>query len=67
MGNDDVAMFWDFLSVFQKERSRLQGVLFKVALYGMQLLYSHDQVTMLHNCPILTSWNCELRLQKREQ
>ena len=43
----DCALFWDFGSLHQMPRSEAEGLLFRVALRYMQLVYAHWRVTVL--------------------
>ncbi len=43
----DCALFWDFGSLHQMPRSEAEGLLIRVALRYMQLVYAHWRVTVL--------------------
>lgn len=40
----DIAVFWDFPSVYQNPHMPLEVALFSLALYSMQLVYGHDLI-----------------------
>uniref|UniRef100_A0A0G4HWE9 Uncharacterized protein n=1 Tax=Chromera velia CCMP2878 TaxID=1169474 RepID=A0A0G4HWE9_9ALVE len=44
-----LALFWDFVSMWQSPRSVLQTVLFRRALSNMHILYAHQYVTVLRS------------------
>jgi len=43
-GGDDVAIAWDFTTLFQAERDAVQQDMFKKGLLGFNLLYGHKDV-----------------------
>lgn len=52
----DLAVFWDFISIHQAERSAVEKAFFRASLKGMQLVYGHDlslvlKMTAMPPCP----------------
>jgi len=52
----DIAVFWDFSSIYQSPRTPLEDALFDLAKGGMQLVYGHDlafvwKLTAMPPCP----------------
>mmetsp|Transcript_14505 Transcript_14505/g.30433 ORF Transcript_14505/g.30433 Transcript_14505/m.30433 type:complete len:639 (-) Transcript_14505:63-1979(-) len=63
--HDDIAIFWDFLSLFQAPRTEEEDRLFRQGLKAANLIYGHTNITTLIQTKMRSNINAERAYLKR--